>query len=67
MAKTIPGSEAHERFEDMFQKTLIIHDNEYLKINVVASDMGTHSIWKGAATYSCAGVHPEPPVISVCL
>ena len=30
-------------------------------------DIGTHSIRKGAATYCCAGVHPGPPVISVCL
>ena len=44
-----------------------LNDNDYLNINVVASDMGTHSIRKGAATYCCAGVHPGPPVISVCL
>ena len=29
--------------------------------------MGTHSVRKGAATYCCTGVHPGPPVISVCL
>ena len=36
-------------------------------IGVDPKNLGTHSIRKGAATYCCAGVHPGPPVVSVCL
>ena len=65
--KVFPGEYSHKRFEQHFKRIMELNDNDYLTINVVASDMGTHSIRKGAATYCCAGVHPGPPVISVCL
>ena len=30
-------------------------------------EIGYHSIRKGDAIYCCAGVHPDPPIFSVCL
>ena len=65
--KVFPGEKSHNRFDQEFKRILSLHDNDYLNINVVYSDLGTHSIRKGGATYCCAGVHPGPPVISVCL
>ena len=34
---------------------------------VDCKEIGSHSIHKGAATYCCAGVLPEPTGVSVCL
>ena len=65
--KIFPGEASHNRFDQEFKRIMELHDNDYLNINVVYSDLGTHSIRKGGATYCCAGVHPGPPVISVCL
>ena len=43
-------------------------NQEYFQsIYVDINEIGSHSIWKGAATYCCAGVHPGSPIFSVCL
>ena len=39
----------------------------YRAKHVDPDELGTHSVRKGAATYCCAGVHPGPPIVSVCL
>ena len=39
----------------------------FQSIYVDITTLGSHSIRKGAATYCCAGVHPGPPIVSVCL
>ena len=62
-----PGESQHTRFHDILLKLIHNNEDEYFQIGVSAQDIGTHSVRKGAATYCCAGVHPGPPVISVCL
>ena len=46
-----------------------MHSNThiYQTLFVDPDEIGSHSIRKGAATYCCAGVHPGPPIVSVCL
>ena len=62
-----PGEDQHNRFHGILLKLLVDNEHEYNAIGVSHQDIGTHSVRKGAATYCCAGVHPGPPVISVCL
>ena len=54
--KLFPGIKQRARNKDI-----------YLNHGQDPSLLGTHSIHKGAATYCCAGVHPGPLIVSVCL
>ena len=39
----------------------------YETLFVDPKEIGFHSIRKGVTTYYCAGVHPDPPIVSVYL
>ena len=65
--KLFPGSDQKSRFGKSLHKTFVSNRDLYLSKHVDPEELGTHSIRKGAATYCCAGVHPGPPVVSVCL
>ena len=39
----------------------------YETLFVDPKEVGSHSIRKGDATYSCADIHPGPSMVSVCL
>ena len=38
----------------------------YETLFVDPEELGSHSIHKDTTTYWCAGVHPGPPIVSVC-
>ena len=65
--RLFPGNDQRSRFNRVFHYILSKYSEVFLGIGVDPKDLGTHSIRKGAATYCCAGVHPGPPVVSVCL
>ena len=65
--KLFPGSEQKSRFGKCLHRIFKSNRDLYLSQHVDPEELGTHSIRKGAATYCCAGVHPSPPVDSVCL
>jgi len=65
--KLFPGSEQKSRFGKCLHRIFNNNRDLYLSYHVDPQELGTHSIRKGAATYCCAGVHPGPPVVSVCL
>ena len=46
----------------MFYKVIV-----FQSISVDISEIGSHSIRKGGATYCCTGAHPGSPIVSVCL
>ena len=62
-----PGSDQKSRFGKSLHRIFGSNRDLYLSKHVDPNELGTHSIRKGAATYCCAGVHPGPPVVSVCL
>ena len=65
--RIFPGSDQRSRFNRIFHATVNRNSELYLAAGIDPQEIGTHSIRKGAATYCCAGVHPGPPVVSVCL
>ena len=65
--KLFPGSDQKSRFGKSLHKILNNNKDLYHAKHVDPEELGTHSIRKGAATYCCAGVHPGPPIVSVCL
>ena len=65
--RIFPGSEQRTRFNLIFHYFLTKYRELYLSCGIDPKEIGTHSIRKGAATYCCTGVHPGPPVVSVCL
>ena len=52
--KLFPGSGQSTRFSKFINDALSDHEEEVKALGYQLSDLGTHSIWKGAATY-CAG------------
>ena len=62
-----PGPNQKKRFNTMLHKVLGCNEEIFQNIFVDITEIGSHSIRKGAATYCCAGVHPGPPIVSVCL
>ncbi len=65
--KLFPGTLQKKRFGKNLMSTLKKHYHEYQAMGASPEDLGTHSVRKGAATYCCTGVHPGPPIVSVCL
>ena len=62
-----PGSDQKTRFNRIFHAVLDRNTAIYEASGIDVSELGSHSIRKGAATYCCTGCHPGPPIISVCL
>ena len=65
--KLFPGKLQKKRFGKNLIANLKKHYHEYQAMGASPEDLGTHSVRKGAATYCCTGVHPGPPIVSVCL
>ena len=65
--KLFPGDRQRSRFNRLFHEILMRNESIYMQNGEDPTLIGTHSIRKGAATYCCAGVHPGPPIVSVCL
>ena len=62
------GDDQKKRFNRLFNECLERNSEDFMtKLGVDYTEIGTHSIRKGAATYCCSGVHPGPPIVSVCL
>jgi len=66
-SKLFPGSDQKSRFGACLHRMMKLHKSLYHNKCSDPDELGTHSIRKGAATYCCAGVHPGPPIVSVCL
>ena len=65
--KLFPGTLQKKRFGKNLMANLKRYYHEYQAMGSSPEDLGTHSVRKGAATYCCTGVHPGPPIVSVCL
>ena len=65
--KLFPGTEQKSRFGKCLHRILNNNRDLYHAKHVDPEELGTHSIRKGAAAYCCAGVHPGPPIVSICL
>jgi len=66
--KLFLGADQKSRFgSKCLHKILNNNRDLYHAKHVDPEELGTHSIRKGATTYCCAGVHPGPPIVSVCL
>ena len=65
--KLFPGRDQKKRFNACLHRVLQSNEQAFQSISVDISEIGSHSIRKGAATYCCSGVHPGPPIVSVCL
>ena len=62
-----PGSYQKKRFGQSLHSVLRRHYDEYQALGASPKDLGTHIVRKGTATYCFYGVHPDPPIVSVCL
>ena len=60
------GEGSYSRFSKYLGKILKKHEAEVIVLGVDPSDMGVHSIRKGAATYCCSGTTAAPHIASVC-
>ena len=65
--KLFPGNDQKKRFNQCLHRVMHNNIHIYQTLFVDVDEIGSHSIRKGAATYCCAGVHPGPPIVSVCL
>ena len=65
--KLFPGKDQKKRFNTCLHRVTKSNSHVYEVINVKTEELGSHSICKGTANYCCAGVHLEPPIVSVCL
>jgi hypothetical protein len=60
-----PGPSPEERFSDNLARVLEKHKDELLTYGYVPSDLGVHSIRKGASTYASSGTTAAPSSIAV--
>jgi hypothetical protein len=60
-----PGPSQEERFSDNLQRVLEKHKEELLDLGYVPSDIGVHSIRKGASTYASSGTTAAPSSVAV--
>ena len=60
-----PGPSQEERFSDNLARVLEKHKDELLTYGYVPSDLGVHSIRKGASTYASSGTTAAPSSIAV--
>ena len=62
------GDDQKKRFNRLFNECLERNSEEFLtKLGVDYTEIDTHSIRIGTATYCCSGAHPGPLIVSVCL
>ena len=60
-----PGPSQEERFSEILERVLNKHKEELLTLGYVPSDIGVHSIRKGACTYASSGTTAAPSSTSV--
>lgn len=65
--KLFPGKDQKKRFNRLLNDVFMEHEDKYQANGDDVSDLGSHSIRKGGATYCCAAANPAPPIVSVCL
>ena len=65
--KLFEGSSQYERFSNIFSDLIKLNKREFASIGISASEFGTHSIRKGAATFVSTGTTVAPPMASICL
>ena len=65
--KLFPGKDQKKRFNRLLNEVFVEHEDKYQANGDDVSDLGSHSIRKGGATYCCAAANPAPPIVSVCL
>ena len=62
-----PRTQQKSRFNRLLYEVLMKHEAIFQAHGTDPTEIGSHSIRKGAATYCCAGAIPGPPIVSVCL
>ena len=65
--KLFPVKDQEKRFHTYLCRVMQCITHIYETLFDDAKEIGSHSIRKAAATYCCAGVHPGPPIVSICL
>ena len=60
--RLFPGKDHKSRFNCLLQDCFIKYKDNYQAIGDDMTELGSHSIRKGVATYYCAKAHPRPPL-----
>ncbi|KAL7575924.1 hypothetical protein ACA910_000723 [Epithemia clementina (nom. ined.)] len=61
-----PGNDQYQRFSTILHCCIVEHEAEVLAQGYIPSDIGTHSIRKGAITYM-ASLPGGPSIASICI
>ena len=61
-----PGKKQDDRYGKILNRIMEENRREFETLGLTAKDIGTHSVRKGAATFSSSGVVQGPSVTSIC-
>jgi hypothetical protein len=62
-----PGGNQYQRFMNSFHKTIANNVEEFARLGIQPSDLGSHSAQKGACSFASAACTISPPIASICL
>ena len=65
-ARLFPGTRQYNRYIEIISKTIANNRQELEQFGNI-SNLGSHSIRKGAASYCASGSTISPPIVSICL